>query len=229
MAKKPSTPPPPRPVQAPKRREDRRARQPIDRRILWGGVATAVVVAVVIGVVIAVSGGSSSKTAKPLDWSKVPNLQSGPPPWGPQSELLPERLQILGLNQLPQEGTVLHIHQHLDLWVNGAKVTLPPNVGIDIPDQFITELHVHETEANFIHVESPVKKTFYLQQLFGEWGVRLTASCVGSFCGKLHWWVNGKPQTGNPGLLALQEHQEIAIALGKPPAHVPSTYPSNGP
>jgi hypothetical protein len=229
VAKKPSTPPPPRPVQAPKRRDDPKTRKPLDKRLVWGGGAAVVVVAVVVVLAVVLGGGSGSSKPKQIDWAAVPNLQSGPPPWGPQSDQLPDRLAVVGLSQLPQEGTVIHIHQHLDLWVNGTKVTLPANIGIDQAGGFITELHVHQTEENYIHVESPVKKTFYLGQLFGEWGVRLTSRCVGSFCGKLSWWVDGKKQTGDPALLALKEHQEIAIALGKPPANVPSTYPSSGP
>jgi len=37
---------------------------------------------------------------------------------------LTDRLTPLGLSALGAEGTVLHIHQHLDLYVNGNKVTL---------------------------------------------------------------------------------------------------------
>jgi hypothetical protein len=31
-------------------------------------------------------------------------------------------------------------------------------------------------------------------------------------------------QTGNPADLILQAHQEIVIAAGKPPAHIPASY-----
>ena len=34
----------------------------------------------------------------------------------------------------------------------------------------------------------------------------------------------GKPQTGKPADLVVASHQEIAIAAGKPPAHVPARY-----
>jgi hypothetical protein len=210
-------------VQAPKRRDEPKTRRAgLDRRYLWGGLAVLVAVGVGVGLAVGLSGGGSS-TPKAIDWSSLPGLQTGSPPWGPDLQSLPDRLQPLGLSQLPQEGSVLHIHQHLDLWVNGKHVTLPPNVGID-DNTFITEVHVHAGQPNVIHVESPVSKTFHLGQLFGEWGVRLTSRCVGSFCGKLGWWVNGAKETGNPADLALKEHQEIVIALGKPPAKIPKTY-----
>jgi hypothetical protein len=118
---------------------------------------------------------------------------------------------------------VLHIHQHLDLYVNGAKVTLPALVGINIPAQYITEVHTHDT-TGIIHVESPTQRSFRLGQLFGEWGVKLTASCVGRYCGPLKWWVNGQRVTGDPAQLILRSHQEIAIAEGPPPLIVPKSY-----
>jgi hypothetical protein len=49
--------------------------------------------------------------------------------------------------------------------------------------------------------------------------------CLGSFCGQLRWWVNGKRQRGDPAAHQLfPAHQEIAIALGRPPARVLSSY-----
>lgn len=226
--KKPRTPTPPRPVQAPKHRPGAPRQRPqldVDRRTLGLGAAVVAALAIAIGLAVALSGGSSGSNPPPtIAWSSLPGLQTGPPPWGPDLQTLAGRVPLLGLHQLSAEGTVLHIHQHLDLWVNGTKVDLPANVGID-DNTFITEVHVHPGEPGVIHVESPVQKTFYLGQVFGEWGVRLTANCVGRYCGTLHWWVNGKPQSGNPADLKLASHEEIAIALGKPPAHVPSTYP----
>jgi len=233
VAKKPRTPPPPRPVakrpvQAPQRRDTpkppRSGIAGLDRRWLFGGGA-AVVAIVVVVLVLALTGGSSSNssstTGPAIDWSSIPNLQKGPPPWGPDWQQLPDRLQLLGLSQLSAEGTVLHVHQYLVLYVNGQRVTLPPNVGI-YDNTFITELHVHLGEPNIIHVESPVQKSFDLGQLFGEWGIRLTGSCVGNYCGKLSWWLDGKKQTGDPARLVLADHQVIEIALGKAPKVVSS-------
>jgi len=57
--------------------------------------------------------------------------------------------------------------------------------------------------------------------------VRLTGSCLGSFkgsCDNLKWWVDGKPQVGNPADLVLKPHQEIAISVGTPPKTIPKSY-----
>jgi hypothetical protein len=225
MSKKARTPAPPRPVQAPKRRETPRARKlpsGPDRRLWIGGVGIAAVLAIAIGLWVAVGGGSAS-APKPVDFSTLPGLQTGPPPWGPNFATLPDRLAPLGLDQLGTEGEVIHTHQYLNLWVNGKHVVAPPNVGI-YASEWLTQLHVHAGEPSIIHVESPTKRNFSLGQFFGVWGVRLTPSCVGSFCGKLQWWVDGVKQSGNPADLVLKEHQTITVVLGKPPATILKSF-----
>jgi hypothetical protein len=190
--------------------------------LLIGGAAALVVIAAVLAFALTRNGSSASSTPTAIKWSQLGQLQTGPPPWNNGVGGLTDRLAPLGLNALGSEGTVLHIHQHLDLYVNGKHVTLPALIGI-YDNSYLTEVHVHDT-SGVIHVESPTNRTFTLGQLFGEWGVKLTASCVGSYCGHLKWWVNGKPMTGNPAALNLKAHQEIAIAAGPPPLVVPKSY-----
>jgi hypothetical protein len=101
-------------------------------------------------------------------------------------------------------------------------VTLPALVGIN-DNSYITEVHTHD-RSGVIHVESPNQRTFKLGQLFGEWGVKLTANCVANYCGHLKWWVNGQQITGDPAELNLRAHQEIVIAQGPPPLVVPKSY-----
>ncbi|MFL5914101.1 MAG: hypothetical protein ACJ752_00475 [Gaiellaceae bacterium] len=121
------------------------------------------------------------------------------------------------------EGTALHIHEHLDLFVSGRRVTVPALVGIDQQAGFLTELHTHD-DSGIIHVESPVPRTFTLGQFFCEWGVKLSATCLGRYRGPLSWWVNGVRMHGDPAQLVLRRHQEIAIAAGRPPVTVPRSY-----
>jgi hypothetical protein len=165
---------------------------------------------------------SAGSAPRAIPWSQLGALQTGPPPWNNGVGRLTGRLAPLGLHALGAEGTVLHIHQHLDLYVNGKRVTVPALIGI-YDNSYITEVHVHDT-TGVIHIESPTRRTFTLGQLFGEWGVKLTASCVGRYCGHVKWWVNGKRMTGDPAALGLKPHQEIAIAAGRPPLVVPRSY-----
>jgi hypothetical protein len=212
----------PRPKAPPPVRSGESTGGPDSRRLmLIGGLIAAIVVAVVLALVLT-RGGSSNSTPRTIPWSQLGTLQTGPPPWNNGVGGLTDRLAPIGLSQLGAEGTVLHIHQHLDLYVNGKKVGVPALIGI-YDNSYITEVHVHDN-SGVIHVESPTQKTFTLGQLFGEWGVKLTANCVGRYCGHVKWWVNGKQQTGDPETLALKAHQEIVIAAGPPPLVVPKSY-----
>jgi hypothetical protein len=183
----------------------------------WLGGGVASVVAVIV-LAITLTGGS----AKPVqvDFARMSGLQTDPPPWNNGVGELQDRLAQVHLDPLVQEALAFHIHMHLDIYVNGQHVTVPAGIGIST---FITEMHTHAPDG-VLHVESAKNRPYTLGQVFGEWSVRLNASCVGRYCGDLHWWVNGKPQTGNPADLIVHAHQEIVIAAGKAPAHIPASY-----
>ena len=83
-------------------------------------------------------------------------LQTGPAPWNAGVDHLPDRLEPAGLNPLGAEGEVVHIHQHMDIYVNGKRVTVPTGIGI-YDGQFLTELHTHDA-TGLLHVESPKKR-----------------------------------------------------------------------
>jgi hypothetical protein len=202
------------------------------------GTRTALAAALVLSAALAAVGsGTASRPLPPLalkrqiDWSTLPSLQKGLPPWGNDSATLSKRLPRLGLDALAQEALAFHIHQHLDVYVDGSHVTVPAFVGIHVNGQsfqgtFITELHTHMPDG-ILHVESARVLRYQLGQFFGEWGVRLTSKCLGSFkgsCDNLHWWVNGKARGGDPAALVLKSHQEIVITVGKLPARVPKKY-----
>ncbi len=241
MAKKPRTPAPPRPVQAPKRRDEPKRRVPArptaargGTRVGAGGIprfwliaagAVALIAVVVVVAVVALGGKGGGGKVIQIDWAALPGLIKKAPPWGNNNVTLPGRLAPLRLTQLGTEGQVIHVHQYLYLYINGKRVTAPALIGI-YANEWLTELHTHPGEQNIIHLETEDKRTYSLGQFFGVWGVKLTQNCVGPYCGigKVHWWLNGKPQTGDPADLALKNHQVITIAFGKPPAKIPSTF-----
>jgi hypothetical protein len=161
---------------------------------------------------------------------KLPGILKTPPPWSANQADLQLRLRAIGLDPLTAEGQVVHIHQHLDLFVDGDPVEVPANLGIDAQQTFIAALHTHDT-TGVMHVESPTASTFSLGQFFAVWGVRLSKSCVGGECAgsgkQLRAWVNGEPVDANPTRIVLAEHQEIVLAIGtaaQMPKPVPSRY-----
>ena len=228
VAKKVRTPPPPRRVQSPQKRETRRAAG-ISTRSPWlyaaaGAGVVAVIAAIVIGVIV-LGGDSGSKQPKNVAaFNQLPGVRKTKAPWPPEYAFLADRLLPLGLQTLPQESVNTHYHSHLDIFVDGKNVNVPSLIGINTGAQYITQLHTHDTRG-VIHVESPKANDKYtLGQFMAEWGVFLNGRCVGSYCDNLKWYVNGKQMTGDPQDYTLQSHDEIAIVVGKPPAKVPSSY-----
>jgi hypothetical protein len=229
MAKKVRTPPPPKRVQAPQRRETRRAAG-VPTRPPWfyvaaGAAAVAVLAAIVIGVIVLRdNGGGSASAADVATYNTLPGIRKTKAPWPPEYEFLADRLLPLGLTTLPQEAVTTHYHSHLDIFVNGKKVTVPALIGINQGAGYITELHTHDTRG-VIHVESPkANDHFTLGQFVAEWGVFLNGRCIGAYCNGLKWYLNGKLQTGNPQTYTLQSHDEVAIVVGTPPKNIPSSY-----
>lgn len=152
----------------------------------------------------------------------LPGLEAGPPPWPAEIGHLRARLHAIGLPALSREGRTLHVHQHVDVFVNGKPVIVPAGIGIG--DGFISPLHTHDA-SGVIHVESPTVRSFSLAEFFAVWGIRLTTTCLADECGagELHLFVNGKPAT-DPNRVVLTQHLELAVAFGPPPKPVPSSY-----
>ena len=233
LAKKARTPAPPRKVQAPQRRvEQRRKRTAEERKTLWTSVAFAasgVAAILIVAALFFIFGRGSSKASTSVDWSKLVGVQTSPAPWNAGVDHLPDRLSPLGLSELTAEGVKVHIHQHLDIFVNGKKETVPASIGI-YDGQFLTELHTHNT-TGVMHVESDKVRDFSLGEFFGVWGVRLTSSCIGGYCRpKTPWklYVNGAPYSGDPSKIVLIKHQEFAFVIGTPPKKIPTSYAFGG-
>lgn len=179
----------------------------------------------------AASGGPELGPAFP-DMGSLPGALKQPPPWPRNESRLQLRLRAIGLDPLTEEGQVLHIHQHLDLFVDGKPVEVPGDVGIGPQSGFISDLHTHASyPPGIIHVESPTEAQFTLGQFFAVWGVPLSATSIGSLretaTKKLSVFVNGKPVTADPTRIILAEHQQIVLAYGTEaqlPDPVPATY-----
>ena len=145
------------------------------------------------------------------------------------------------------ESFAHHVHAHLDVFVNGQKVTVPAGLGINIHDPgvhvfpdiagatgygginppcdtpCISPLHTHDV-SGVIHTESPTQVDNTLGQLFVEWDVKLDAKCVDRYCTpatKVAVYVDGKRFTGDPRRIDLSDQKEIAIVIGTPPAQIP--------
>ncbi|MDB5244692.1 MAG: hypothetical protein JWN18_562 [Parcubacteria group bacterium] len=177
--------------------------------------------------------GSSTPVTTPVtvtDPTTLPGIQTGTAPWGPEIANLALRLRADGLPELTMEGQVLHIHQHLNLFIKGQSVTVPSHIGINEAAGWLSSIHTHDTRG-VIHVESPYMATFTLGELFDVWGVAFTASRIGGYestaTSSLKVYANGTLYTGDPRLLELAAHQVITIVYGtegEAPKVIPSSY-----
>jgi len=171
---------------------------------------------------------SSSPT---LDPSLLSGIQDGNVPWPSVNDAanLRARLLAIGLPALGAEGQVLHIHQHLEMFVGGRPVVVPADIGIPTDGSFISPIHTHDT-TGIIHVESPTKRNFTLGEFFDVWGVKLTPTCVGGYCDSgdatLVAYVNGNEVAGDPGRIVLRSHDEIVLTYGTP-SQLPNPIPSS--
>jgi hypothetical protein len=165
---------------------------------------------------------------------QLPGIQTNSAPWIPEWPNLALRLKAIGLPALSAEGTVEHIHAHLDIYVGGLHEPIPAGIGFgvgaDHQIHFISELHTHRFDG-VIHIESPRHESFTLGQFFDVYGVRLTATCLGGYCNSgtttLRAFANGKEWKGDPRTIPLTAHEEIVLAYGAKaqlPKHVPSSF-----
>ncbi|MEO6536663.1 MAG: hypothetical protein ABIT47_03130 [Candidatus Paceibacterota bacterium] len=162
------------------------------------------------------------------DPASLPGIQTGMGPWEVETPNLLGRLKAIGLPALAAEGNVLHIHQHLDLIINGQPMIIPSHIGVNEVAGFISPLHSHDT-TGIIHVESNVVRDFTLGEFFDIWGVELTADCLGGYCNTgsatMRIYSNGTLYSGSPRDLVLTAHQEIVFSYGSTtPTTIPTTY-----
>jgi hypothetical protein len=186
-----------------------------------------VVASVLIGATVA--HGPRPGAAPHASSGPLPGELRGPAPWPANGRDLRARLAALGLPALAREGTALHIHAHLDVFVAGRRVVVPAGIGIDPSGRFISPLHTHDA-TGVIHVESRTVRMFTLGEFFGVWGVRFGRRCLAGYCAGqdrvLRVYTDGRA-VADPARLALAEHQEIVVAFGtrrQLPQPVPARY-----
>lgn len=232
-----------------------RAEQARQRRRLVIGYASAgvLVALIVVGIVVAVSnsgggGSSASDVAKQtVNPGSVPaaaerGTRTTAPPWPPLYNGLAARLNAMGLPKLNEN--IYHIHAWLHLYVNGKRVTVPRNIGLDQVTGTFSSMHTHYAAVDgvpglpagagdgIIHMEADTPYAYTLGQFFAVWGVRFTDAQLGPYKagnGKLlQVYFNGK-RVRDPVNAVLHEHTDISVGYGKPgsfPKKPPVSWPT---
>lgn len=148
-------------------------------------------------------------------------------PWPANSGQAAERAEAIGL---PAEGTTMHEHADVQVFVNGEQVTVPVGIGIDDAQQpaAIQSLHTH-SEDGVVHIESSTVRDFTLGEFFDVWGVRLSATCIGGSCedadNTLRVFKDGEAVTGPIRDVVLDDQSVIVVTYGTQ-AQVPDPLPT---
>jgi hypothetical protein len=177
----------------------------------------------------------------------VPSPRTTKAPWPRPANAL-ALARRAGFTPKTHEFFAYHVHAHLDVFVTGRKVRVPPGIGIDIADPAvhrfsepdgttgyggisppckrpcISPLHTHDPDG-ILHTESARAHPNRLGQFFTEWAVRLTRRCVGGYCRGVRFYVDGKPYRGDPRAITLTNLKDIVITVGRPPHPIPSVFP----
>jgi hypothetical protein len=211
------------------------ARRRRNARMASIAVPLMVLVAIVGFVLFSHSGSSTTgpiyaTVGESIDPSTLPGIQTGPAPWPPEEGHLEARLSAIGIPALTEEGSVLHTHQHLDVYVDGRRITVPAEIGIGEQEGFFSPIHTHDS-SGVIHVESPTRRPYTLGEFFDGWGVRFTRSCIGASCNgsgrSLRVYANGHLVAGDPRRLELTAQEEVVVVYGtdaEVPRPIPSSY-----
>jgi hypothetical protein len=188
------------------RRQVRRAE--MRRRFLWAaGVATVLAVAAFL-------------ILRPDDVAVRPDELPGElrteAPWSANAELSLERADEIGL---PAEGTTLHEHANVQVFVNGAQQPVPQGIGIT--EDGLASLHTH-TSDGLLHVESSQIRDFTLGEFFDVWGVFLSETCIGAHCPQgqgqeeLIVFQDGVRVDGSIRDVVLDDQSVIVVTFGTP-------------
>lgn len=110
-------------------------------------------------------------------------------------------------------ATVMHIHPHIRIVINGDEQAVPTDVGISATCQ--RALHTHDG-TGVIHVESPRQDDFTLADFFSVWGKSLSSTKVLDTSlddqHQLKFFVNGKAVTTGPQTI-MRDRESLAIVI----------------
>jgi hypothetical protein len=182
-------------------------------RVAYSAVATALLVLAIRG----------SAAPAPLE-------ARGAPPWpAPVSARVPAGVHAAGLSLLATQGDVVRFAVHLEVIVDGRRVTVPAGIGIDARRRLIAALYTSDT-SGIIHVDSDRDgSVFTLGQFFDEWQVALTPEHLGglrtSRYDPVAVYLNGSRVAGQPGSVMLTPHLAIAVTYRPGAVAIRASYP----
>jgi hypothetical protein len=184
----------------------------------------------IAGITIAVAAGVfffTNRNEPDTSTVALPGELTTEAPWDANAAESAARATALGL---PAEGTTMHEHVDVEIFVHGTKEPIPTDIGIDVPKGTIQSIHTHD-DTGLVHLESSRSREFTLGEFFGVWGVRFTPTCLGAYCNdgdnRLQVFVDGDEVTDNLQDVQLDDQTVIVVTYGTAaelPDPIPSTF-----
>jgi hypothetical protein len=182
----------------------------------------------IVGITVVVAAGVfffTNRDDQGTSSAALPGELTTEAPWDANAAKSAERATALGL---PAEGTTMHEHADVEVFVHGSKEPVPKDIGISDAGE-IQSIHTHD-DTGLVHLESSQSREFTLGEFFGVWGVRFTPSCLGAYCNegnnRLQVFVDGEEVTGNLQDVQLDDQTVIVVAYGTP-SELPDPIPSS--
>jgi hypothetical protein len=187
-------------------------------RVAFGGQVALCVMATLVLVLIAAFWRAPARAG----------THNGPPWPAPGPAQVATGVRAAGLPLLAIPGQVVRFAVHLDVLVDGRRVTVPTSIGIDTPGHLVAPLYTADS-SGIIHVAANSDQdVFTLGQFFAEWQVPLAAHRLGGLRisprDPLVAYVDGSRITGDPDAVLLTPHLEIAVTYRPGALLVPKSY-----
>lgn len=181
---------------------------------LLAGLLSVALIAAVVAIVAGGSGGSSASAASFAQHYSGLSARR-------EAAEVPTMMETMSNSS--------HFHPHLAVYVNGKRVEVPADIGIDPsqPSMQMAGLHTHDTSGT-IHDEGMTSSR--LGQFFAVWGVPFSAGRLGPYRAGgskgVRMWVDGQPSRAF-GALKLADGQQIVVSFG-PKAAPPPPLDASG-
>ena len=155
----------------------------------------------------------------------TPSAAADRDPFGAHHDGTADRRSEAGVPTMATGNPAFHIHPFLRVYVDGRRVELPADIGIDpdAPPADMAALHTHEP-GEFVHNEGMPGAT--LGDFFAVWGVPFSSTRLGphrtAAGSAVQMWVDDK-KSDQFGALVLEDRQEIVVSFGPPASKPPTT------
>ena len=184
----------------------------------------------IVGITVVVAAGVflfTNRNERDTSTVTLPGELTTEAPWDANAAKSAARGTALGL---PAEGTTMHEHADVEIFVHGSKEPVPTDIGIDAAKGTIQSIHTHD-DTGLVHLESSQSREFTLGEFFGVWGIRFTPSCLGAYCNegnnRLQVFVDGEEVNGSLQDVQLDDQTVVVVTYGTPtelPDPIPSSF-----